>query len=523
MRGRTSSRVGISAALIAAVGLPALAVAAEASGPIVYSIKVPAPQEHIAEIDAIVPTEGRPTIELMMATWTPGFYRVEDYAKGVRALTARTPEGAALAVEPTRKNRWRIETAGEASIIVSYRLRCEGRSVTTNWVGDDLAVFNGAATFLTRVEPAGRPHEVRLTLPRPWKRSMTSLDPAPDGVPDHYRAVDFDTLVDSPIVAGDPAVHEFQVDGSVHALVDLGEVGDWDGARAARDLEKIVRENRRFWGSLPFKRYLFLNVFRQGGGGLEHKNCTLLTSSPPRPGRAEPSRRWLDFVSHEYFHAFNVKRLRPIELGPFDYEQPPRTSGLWVSEGLTSYFGELIVVRAGLGTRDDFFSTLSAHIGRLQNAPGRLVQTLEQSSLEVWSGGTSGIGRDNATTVSYYDKGPVIGFLLDAHIRHATGGAKSLDDLMRLAYARYSGDRGFTPEQFRSTADEVAGADLKDWFRRAVASTEELDYAEALDWFGLRFEPSEKPSKGWKLQVHPDATDAQKDHLGALLGPARGH
>src|SRR5262249_21969649 len=156
-----------------------------------------------------------------------------------------------------------------------------------------------------------------------------------------------------------------------------------------------------------------------------------------------------------------VKRLRPIELGPFDYEHPPRTSSLWVSEGLTSYYGELIVVRAGLGSREDFLSSLSSHIGRLQSAPGRLVQTLEESSLEVRSGGTSGIGRDDAKTVSYYEKGPVVGFLLDARIRRATGGEKCLDDLMRLAYERYSGDRGFTPEQFRSTAEEVARDDLK--------------------------------------------------------------
>jgi predicted metalloprotease with PDZ domain len=147
------------------------------------------------------------------------------------------------------------------------------------------------------------------------------------------------------------------------------------------------------------------------------------------------------------------------------------------------------------------------------------VQTLDESSLDVWSGGTSGIGRDNARTVSYYDKGAVVGFLLDARIRRATGGERSLDDLMRLAYARYSGDRGFTPEQFRATAEEVARADLQGWFRRALASTEELDYTEALDWFGLRFAPSEEPSKAWRLEVRADATDAQKRRLDGLLAP----
>ena len=169
-------------------------------------------------------------------------------------------------------------------MIVSYRLLCNGRSVTTNWVGDELLVFNGAATFITLVEQIRRPHDVKLELAAKWKRSMTALDAAPGGSPNHYRAADYDTLVDSPIVAGNLTVREFDVDGGRHYVVDAGEVGQWNGDRAARDLEKIVRENRRFWGFLPFKRYVFLNVFRQGGGGLEHLNSTLLTSVPRRDG-----------------------------------------------------------------------------------------------------------------------------------------------------------------------------------------------------------------------------------------------
>ena len=145
------------------------------------------------------------------------------------------------------------------------------------------------------------------------------MAPAPDGRPNHYRAPDFDTLVDSPIVAGTLAVREFVVDGSTHVIADAGEYSHWDGARAATDIEKMVRETRKFWGFLPFKRYVFLNVFRQGGGGLEHSNSTLLTSSPKS---TTPTQGWLSFVAHEYFHAFNVKRLRPVELGPFDYENP---------------------------------------------------------------------------------------------------------------------------------------------------------------------------------------------------------
>jgi predicted metalloprotease with PDZ domain len=528
-----ASRVAFVAAVIGLTGFTPGNGRAQALESIIYNLKVPAPETHIAEIEAIVPAGTGTSIDIMMATWSPGFYRVEDYAKRVQTLSARTSDGVPLEVEATRKNRWRIQTRGGHKVVVSYRLICEQSSVTTNYVGDKLGVINGAPTYITLVERARRPHEVRLALAPKWKRSLTALEPADDGRPNHYLAPDYDTLVDSPIVAGDPVVHEFEVDGSKHFLVDIGDVGSFDGQKAADELRTIVEATRRFWGFLPFKTYYFLNVFRRGGGGLEHKDSTLLTASANRTTSARANLGWLSFVSHEYFHAFNVKRLRPIELGPFDYENPPNTSSLWISEGLTSYFGELILIRAGLGSTEDYLRLLSSHISRLQSAPGRLVQTLEQSSLDVWGSGTSGVGRNQATTVDYYVKGPVVGFLLDAKILRDTGGQKSLDDVMRLAYKRYAGERGFTPEQFRAVAGEVAGVDLRIWFQKAVSSTEELDYTEALDWFGLRFAPradtekKEEPKKKepaceWKLEVRADASDSQKQRLQKLLAPNKG-
>jgi predicted metalloprotease with PDZ domain len=247
-------------------------------------------------------------------------------------------------------------------------------------------------------------------------------------------------------------------------------------------------------------------MFRQGGGGLEHKDSALVTSSPTMGGSPEAYRRWLGLMSHEYFHAFNVKRLRPVELGPFDFEHAPTTTSLWFSEGVTSYYGNLMIRRSGLGDNAEQLASLSSPIGQLQTSPGRLLQTLEQSSAEVWNNSLSGVNAA-PTTVSYYGKGLIVGFLLDAHIRHVTDDKKSLDDVMRLAYQRFGGERGFTADQFRATAESVAGVDLKAWFHKAIGSTEELDYTEALDWFGLSM------SSEWKLEPRPDATPAQRAHL----------
>ncbi|MEW6207182.1 MAG: hypothetical protein AB1631_02375 [Acidobacteriota bacterium] len=503
------------AALLSPVGIVSQTATARRLDPIIYILKFPSPDKQVAEVEVTVPTDRRAMVEMMMAVWSPGFYRLENYAGRVQDFSAKTQDGARLEVE-TRKNRWLIHTTGKPKIVVSYRLVCNQRSVTTNWVGHDMVVLNGGATFITLTDQTHRPHEVWIEMPENMNRAMTALDPSPDGKPNHYRASDYDTLVDSPIVIGNPSVREFEVFGSRHYLADFGDTGKWDGQRAAQDIEKIVRETRRFWGFLPFKRYVFLNVFRQGGGGLEHKNSTLLTSNASRLATLQGYIGWLAFVCHEYFHAFNVKRLRPVELGPFDYETTPRTSGLWVSEGLTTYYGQLIVPRAGLSRPQDFLSWLSSQIEQLQNTPGRLVQTLEQSSLEVWSTPTSGLAQSNsANTVSYYLKGPIAGFLLDAKIRRATNDKKSLDDVMRLAYRRYSRARGFTAEQFRATAEEIAGIDLKEWFRRAISSTEELDYTEALEWYGLRF--AVESAKKWTLEIRADSTEAQKGRLRRLL------
>jgi predicted metalloprotease with PDZ domain len=506
----------VVAAWLAIAGSPA--PAARALEPIAYTVTIAAPDSQVAEVEIRVPTGRRPAIDLMMAVWSPGFYRVENYATRVQDFAARSADGTPLQVAQPQKNRWRVQTGGAATVVVSYRLACRERSVTTNWVSAALLVLNGAPTFVTLVEQGRRPHDVRLRLPASLPRVATALEPAPGAEPNHFRAPDFDTLVDSPIVAGDLDVHDFDVDGRPHSLVNAGDRQAFDGRQAAADLQKIVRAARQLLGVLPYKRYVFLNVFRQGGGGLEHAGSTLLTANAARATTPAGYHSWLEFVAHEYFHAFNVKRLRPVELGPFDYEREPHTASLWEAEGFTSYYETLLVARAGLADTTALLASWSSPIRQLQQAPGRLVQTLEQSSREVWTNSMSGVGV-GANTVSYYVKGEVVGLLLDAHVRHVTGGRRSLDDVMRLAWKRYSGERGFTPEQFTKTAEDVAGVPLAEWFRKAVASTDELDYVEMLDWYGLRFAVATgQPAQAWTLEVREDATDAQRAHLRAVVG-----
>jgi predicted metalloprotease with PDZ domain len=517
MKLRSRSRLWLPGILLWT--LSSHAAVAQRLDPIVYTVRIPAPETQYAQIEAIVPAGRAASVEMMMPIWSPGYYRVEDYAARVEDLNARTPEGAALVVEKPQRNRWRIHAQGAASVVLSYRVLCSQRSVTTNWVGADYAVLNGAPTFMTLADGQRRPHLVRVELPAGWTHVMTGLDEESGGRPNRFRAADYETLVDSPILAGKLAVRTFDVAGKTHFVVAAGDYASWDGDAATRDLATIVRENARFWDFLPYNKYLFLLLFRQGGGGLEHRNSNLSTV---RPNISEATGRWsaLGLLSHEYFHLFNVKRLRPIELGPFDFEKPPTTASLWISEGVTSYYSDLTVVRAGLQTTDAYLASLSSLIGRLQTAPGRLQQSVEQSSREVWGNSNSGVN-PSANTVSYYNKGEVLGLLLDARIRRATGGRRSFDDVMRLAYKRYSGDRGFRDQEFRAAAAEVGGVDLEDWFRKSVSSTEELDYSDLLEWYGLRFTSSAGPAGAWTLQVRDDATAAQRRHLREWLASSR--
>lgn len=509
---RTHERLALAAALSL---FPVVATAQAALAPIQYTLAIPAPESHVTHVTARFPASSKPFVDLMMAVWSPGYYVQENYATHVLDLSAHAPDGHALRVDETQPSHWRITTDGAQTVVVTYTLQCDHRSVTGDWVDTTMAIINGPATYITLADHSRRPQKVSIQLPSSWKNTATSLAAAPDSIPNHYTATSYDELADSPIIAGNISFHSFTVAGAKHYLADIGEIPpQWNGALAARNLEKFVTADYKFWGFLPFKKYVFLNVFRRGGGGLEHLNSTLLTSSPQSSGGGDM--RWLQYVSHEYFHAFNVKRLRPVVLGPFDYEHPPKTPSLWISEGLTTYYGNLMVDRGGIGTRDDVLNSLSKAITAVQTAPGRHVQTLEQASLDIFATGGSGEGGDRNTTVSYYDKGQVIGLLLDARIQHATNGRRSLDDLMRLAYSRFSGAHGFTPAQWVATASEVAGTDLSAFFHKTVRTTDELDYSEALDWFGLRFAPSADPAKAWTLEVRPDATAAQTARLDAV-------
>jgi predicted metalloprotease with PDZ domain len=497
------------------VSLPGIA-----RDPIAYTLRFPDAAAHYMDVEMVVPTEGANELNLFLPTWTPGSYLVREYSRNIISMDAAA-SGSALEVTKTSKNRWIVESEGVASVTINYRLFCREINVRNNWVETDFAVVNGAPTFITIVDDYKRPYLVTVELPSGWETTASPL-PSADTA-NSYSAPDFGTLVDSPLIAGSPQVDSFEVDGILHSLVTIGGGGVWDNARAARNVQHLVEAQRTFWGGLPYDEpYVFFNLLTGSRGGLEHKQSMLMTGDRWYTKNRGGIRSWLSLVSHEFFHAWNGKRLRPVELGPFEYEHENYSPSLWVVEGLTSYYQHILLARAGYHTHEKYLGALSGSIAGTEKTPGRFVQSLSESSFDAWIKAYRKDENSINALFSYYSGGAVAGFLMDAKIQQETDGNSSLDDVLRAAFERYSGKSGYTESEFIALASEIAGKDLTDWFDRLVRQPNQFDYQPALDWYGLEFEKP-KPPESNSLPVADDPEDLTKGWLGAVTSSSEGN
>ena len=451
---------------------------------------------HLFHVTTELKNVRQPQLDLALPAWTPGWYTIENYAKNILRMKFTDGEGRPLVYRLVRKQTWRLETNGVRNVKVEFDYLANVLALNQAKIAADYAFFTGTQLFLEPVGHRNSPSTVRLKVPAGWQ-IVSALKETGD--PMVFTAPDYDTLVDSPIVCGNPAIYDFTVAGKPHYLVDIAERGVWDGKRAVQDLATIVQKTTDFWGFVPYDSYYFFNIIGGNGGGLEHKSSTVLNPKRESTGTREDYLAWLSTASHEFFHAWNVKRLHPIELGPFDYENEVYTRSLWFVEGVTDYYADLQIRRAEISTIDEYLAALSAEIARLQTTPGRFIQPAEQASYDAWIKYYRPDENSINTSISYYTKGLVIGFLLDAKIRHLTNGARSLDELMRSMYQRFSGPYGFTPDDLRTAAVEIVGAahgpELRRWFEKTLETTDELDYAEALDWYGLQFTAAPGPAR----------------------------
>ena len=456
---------------------------------IAYHLSFPAPEHHEVEVQARIPVEPACATEVFMPVWTPGSYLIREYAQHLVSLRATDALGQPLTCTKVQKNRWRLDPTASGAVILHYTLYARELSVRTNWIDPDFALLNGAATFITSNQLMALPHAVTVALPPCWARAISALPAHPDGAAGHFLAANYDALVDAPWLLGSPALQTFEAAGRPHLLATVGDMGLFDGGRASADLSRLVSTVARLWGEVPYAHYTFMNLLGDGRGGLEHADCSVLMAPREASRSASTYLEWLSLAAHEHFHSWNIKRLRPLALGPFDYEREAPTPSLWIAEGITAYYDDLLVHRAGFCDQQTYLSRLSRNIEQLQETPGRRLQSLSAASFDAWIKFYRRDENSDNVCVSYYTKGAVVAFLLDAALRQGSGGRSSLDSVMRAAYRDYAGARGYSEADFRALIERVSGLPLAAWLAAAVDGTEELDYGPALAAYGLQFAP----------------------------------
>ncbi len=486
---------------------------------ICYTIAMPQPHTHLYHVTLTIRNVVGISLDVALPVWTPGSYLVREYARHVQEFAACVGDLAQpLEWHKVDKATWRI-AAGDADVIhVSYKVYANELTVRTSHLDGSHGYFNPATVCMYVVGRTSEPRAVDVDVPDGWRVTTglqiadfkleigEPLAPAsnlqsPISNLQSFIAQDYDELVDSPFECGTHRLLSFDVGGVPHEIALWGH-GNEDEAQVADDTRQIVETTRAMFGGLPYQRYVFIVHIANGRGGLEHRNSVSMLVNRWTFQPRVAYERYLGLTAHEFFHVWNVKRIRPETLGPFDYSRENYTRQLWTMEGITSYYTDLLLVRAGLIDTERYLELLADKIVKLQSQPGRHMQSLEQSSFDSWIKHYRPDENSANTAISYYLKGELVALLLDLEIRQRTNSARSLDDVMRALYRRFEDDgRGFAEAGgFQAAVEAVVTPDqpgaFDDFFRRYVAGTDELDYAGALHAAGLELEWSHERANG---------------------------
>lgn len=484
---------------------------------VAHRVRIADAHAHLLEIETTFSSDAgelpSPFV-VFMPVWTPGSYLVREYARHVQDFTA-TASGRDARSSKVRKNAWAIEHEGAREVRIRYRLYANDLTVRTNHIDESHVYFNGAATFMTAEAAKDAGAEVALDLPEGF-RIGTALPEVRDRELPTFVASSFDELCDSPFECGDSIERRFEAHGKTHELAvwnnGYARHVNWD--QVAKDTRTIVETSARLWAgdespesSLPYDRYVFLwHVSPRGRGGLEHRASCSLQAKPDRFVSRSGYLDVLSLIAHEFFHLWNIKRIRPEGLFPYRYEEENYTRLLWWFEGGTSYYDWRIPRLAKLATAAEYLAHLADSIARLEDTPGALVHSLETSSFDAWIKAYRPDENSLNSTVSYYLKGEVVCALLDLEIRHRSQGKKSLDDVVRHLVREYGAEERPVPEgKMGDVIAAATGVQVHDCLARWVESAEAIDVNEVLQHAGLVFQRTardpEKPQIGARISI----------------------
>ncbi|MBE9610136.1 M61 family metallopeptidase [Chitinilyticum piscinae] len=479
-----------------------------------YTLSFPEPHTHLFHVELELGDPDPAGVMLSLPVWIPGSYLVREFARHIVRLEAEQG-GSALPVRKVDKHRWQLMPEADAgSVRIRYQVYAYDLSVRGAYLDQFRAFFNGTSVFLAVL---GREQEscrvdIRLPVQCAHWQIATGLRPLAAG---GYEAYDYDELIDCPVEIAQFQRLSFKACDVPHEFILSGAVCE-DAERLVADVKAICEYQIRFWGApAPFSSYHFLTmVTADGYGGLEHRNSTALLCSrqdlpqPHETARKQSYRQLLGLISHEYFHTWLVKRIKPMEFVPYDLAQENYTRQLWLFEGVTSYYDDLLLLRSGLITADEYLETLSQTITAVWRNPGSAVQTLEEASLDAWIKYYRQDENSPNSLVSYYTKGALVALCTDLLIRKHSGGTRSLDDVMRALWLHYGQTGlGVPPGAFEQLATQQAGEDLSAFFELALRSSHELPLRELLAEQGIEWQQRQalnQADKGGWLERLPE-------------------
>jgi len=457
---------------------------AAANTQITYTVNFPEAQAHYADIEMRITGLNQNTLDLKMPVWTPGSYLVREFSKNIETLSAAA-NGKPLTSKKIRKNIWQLNTTGISEVVVKYRVYAFEISVRTSFIDASHAFLSSPDMFLYPANMLHEPSTIHIIPYKGWTTVSTSLEKV-NGDSFIRYSPDYDILFDSPIEIGTQDVFGFTAAGVNYEVVMVGG-GNYNKDRLKKDMATIVEEETAIFGENPNKHYTFIvhNALR-GGGGLEHLSSTTLGAT--RDNYDKGYQNFLSLAAHEHFHLWNVKRLRPIALGPFDYDNENYTTNLWIAEGFTAYYQDIIVRRTQLYPPENYLGVAANLINLLEEQPGTKVQTLAESSYDAWIKAYRPNENSGNSTISYYTKGAIVALLLDLEIINDTKGKSSLDDVMRYMYNEYykTLKRGYTDDEFKQGLERFAGKNLDDFYAKYINGLTPIAYNTYLNYAGYK-------------------------------------
>lgn len=480
---------------------------------ITYNLEMEEPHTHFFKVTMDITDFTDNTMLITMPAWTPGSYEIVDFARHVRNVEAINKNGETLEVSKRDKSTWKVECGENREVSVKYEVYADKLSVHTSHLDSSHGYLNGTSVFMYIEGYKDQTSELLIRPYKDWKIS-TGLEKVGEN---RFRAINYDILVDCPIEIGNHRSLFFSVDGKEHEIAVYGS-GNEDEDKLVNDFNKIVESFRDVFKGLPYRRYVFIIHLlpeNENGGGLEHLNSTTIDIDRFIFSPKSRYNLFLSVVSHEFFHLWNVKRIRPIELGPFNYKQENYTTLLWMAEGFTNFYGWMILYRSGLIDQKEYFKHLAESIKMYELQPGAKKVSVSDSSFDSWIKLYKPTANNVNSYVSYYLKGELVGLLLHLRIIELTNAQKSLDDLYRFLNEKFKKDgKGYSEKDIVNALKDVTGQDFTDFFNDYVRNPGKLDFDRELKKLGQVIK------RGYNKvdDVEPET----KAYLGVLVRPTGG-